>query len=181
MALLNRIGVDLFRNKLQLCKPLVTFRAVPKTNITSSVRTSSSSSDDDVEFFEMVQLYLQRSINLCRKNLTKEVKLRISHEDKIKRVNGILDHIKPCNNILQCNFPIKRDDGSVQIIEGYRAQHSQHRIPCKGGKIWQLRSYSPTMSISGVFHVIGLKLSRYAIENVCVAFCNLFNSKRNIV
>jgi glutamate dehydrogenase (NAD(P)+) len=31
------------------------------------------------------------------------------------------------------NFPLHRDDGSTEVIRGYRAQHSHHRLPCKGG------------------------------------------------
>ena len=46
---------------------------------------------------------------------------------------GILEQIKECNAVYQMRFPLKRDDGSVEVIEAYRVQHSQHKTPCKGG------------------------------------------------
>ena len=47
--------------------------------------------------------------------------------------SGILDQIKICNAVYQMRFPIKRDDGSIEVIEAYRVQHSHHKTPCKGG------------------------------------------------
>ncbi|HLF46101.1 MAG TPA: Glu/Leu/Phe/Val dehydrogenase [Chitinophagaceae bacterium] len=47
--------------------------------------------------------------------------------------SGILDQIKACNAVYRMRFPIKRDNGSVEVIEAYRVQHSQHKTPCKGG------------------------------------------------
>ncbi|HVX50976.1 MAG TPA: Glu/Leu/Phe/Val dehydrogenase dimerization domain-containing protein, partial [Chitinophagaceae bacterium] len=47
--------------------------------------------------------------------------------------NGLLDQIKACNAVYKMKFPIKRDDGSIEVIEAYRVQHSQHKTPCKGG------------------------------------------------
>jgi len=41
--------------------------------------------------------------------------------------------IKACNSLLRVNFPLRRDDGSVEVIRGYRAQHKHHRLPVKGG------------------------------------------------
>jgi len=46
---------------------------------------------------------------------------------------GILEQIKACNAVYQMRFPIKRDDGNIEVIEAYRVQHSQHKTPCKGG------------------------------------------------
>lgn len=34
---------------------------------------------------------------------------------------------------LKVSLPIRMDDGSVQVFEGYRVQHSSSRGPCKGG------------------------------------------------
>jgi glutamate dehydrogenase (NAD(P)+) len=31
------------------------------------------------------------------------------------------------------SFPIKRDDGSIEVIHAWRAEHSQHKLPTKGG------------------------------------------------
>ncbi|MEP6700729.1 MAG: Glu/Leu/Phe/Val dehydrogenase [Bacteroidota bacterium] len=46
---------------------------------------------------------------------------------------GILDQIKACNAVYRMKFPVKRDDGTVEVIEAYRVQHSHHKTPCKGG------------------------------------------------
>lgn len=46
---------------------------------------------------------------------------------------GILEQIKACNAVYRMRFPIKRDNGTIEVIEAYRVQHSQHKAPCKGG------------------------------------------------
>lgn len=46
---------------------------------------------------------------------------------------GVLEQIKACNAVYQMKFPVKRDDGRIEVIEAYRVQHSQHKTPCKGG------------------------------------------------
>jgi glutamate dehydrogenase (NAD(P)+) len=46
---------------------------------------------------------------------------------------GVLEQIKQCNAVYQMRFPLKRDDGSIEVIEAYRVQHSHHKTPCKGG------------------------------------------------
>jgi len=56
-----------------------------------------------------------------------------SLEEVQHQIRGILQSMKPCNHILQVNFPLRRDDGSYEVIQGFRAQHSQHRMPTKGG------------------------------------------------
>ncbi|CAH1246863.1 GLUD1 [Branchiostoma lanceolatum] len=99
-------------------------------------RMCSSASDgevDDPNFFHMVEGFVERSVEIVKDKLVEDMKGKGSVEDKRKRVEGILKIIKPCNHVLAVSFPIKRDNGEFVMIEGYRAQHSQHRTPCKGG------------------------------------------------
>jgi glutamate dehydrogenase (NAD(P)+) len=46
---------------------------------------------------------------------------------------ALLANIKACKNLFYTSFPIKRDDGSIEVMHAWRAQHSHHRLPCKGG------------------------------------------------
>ncbi len=46
---------------------------------------------------------------------------------------GLLDQIKFCNSVYKFNFPLKKEDGTYEVLEGYRVQHSHHKLPAKGG------------------------------------------------
>lgn len=45
---------------------------------------------------------------------------------------GLLTQIKLCNSVYKMKFPVK-DGDDVLVVEAYRVQHSQHRVPTKGG------------------------------------------------
>jgi glutamate dehydrogenase (NAD(P)+) len=45
----------------------------------------------------------------------------------------LLANIKACKNLFYTSFPIKRDDGSIEVMHAWRAEHSHHKLPCKGG------------------------------------------------
>jgi glutamate dehydrogenase (NAD(P)+) len=46
---------------------------------------------------------------------------------------ALLANIKACKNLIYTSFPLKRDDGRIEVMHAWRAQHSHHRQPCKGG------------------------------------------------
>ena len=46
---------------------------------------------------------------------------------------GLLDQIKAINNVIHFTFPIKRDNGSIEVVHAWRAEHSHHMLPTKGG------------------------------------------------
>jgi len=73
------------------------------------------SEKESLKFFKQVEDYVEKA--------SKYVKCR----------PDVLKQIRQNNSIVHINFPIKRDDGSVEVIEAWRSQHSQHRTPCKGG------------------------------------------------
>ncbi len=75
--------------------------------------------------------------------------------------SGILEQIKACNSVYRMNFPIKRDNGTIEVIEGYRVQHSQHKSPCKGG----IR-FSEAVNQDEVMALAALMTYKCAIVNV---------------
>lgn len=46
--------------------------------------------------------------------------------------NGTAQAIKTCNAVLQVKFPVKIR-GKIEVFTGWRATHSTHRLPSKGG------------------------------------------------
>ncbi len=46
---------------------------------------------------------------------------------------GLLDVIKACNSIYRFSFPFRRPDGTFETIHAWRVEHSQHKMPTKGG------------------------------------------------
>ncbi len=100
--------------------------APPKASLTRETSMTGSSMviphqnliglpSDEPRFLEMVKDYF---------DLTRDF-IDIEH--------GQLQSIKECAAVLRVTFPLKRDDGTIEIISGYRAQHSHHRLPVKGG------------------------------------------------
>ncbi|KAH8420750.1 hypothetical protein KR222_003882 [Zaprionus bogoriensis] len=87
----------------------------------------------DPRFFDMVEYFFHRGCQISEDRLIDEMKGKDSLDDKKKKVKGILMLMQPCDHIIEIAFPLRRDAGNYEMITGYRAQHSTHRIPTKGG------------------------------------------------
>ncbi len=68
-----------------------------------------------IKFFEQVNKYFDRAAGYT------------------KFPKGLLDQIKICNTVCHFAFPIQKDDGSIETIHAWRAEHSFHKLPTKGG------------------------------------------------
>lgn len=65
-------------------------------------------------FFDNVSLYFDRAVAFTQ------------------HPKGLLDQIKVCNSVYSFQFPVRTQRG-IEVISGWRAQHSHHKLPVKGG------------------------------------------------
>jgi glutamate dehydrogenase (NAD(P)+) len=49
-----------------------------------------------------------------------------------KYPEGLLEQIKYCNSVYRMKFPV-RVKNNIEVIVAYRVEHSQHKLPVKGG------------------------------------------------
>jgi hypothetical protein len=67
------------------------------------------------QFLEMVKLYFDEA------------------SQNIDIPHYYIDLIKNAKAAIRINFPLVRDNGSIEVITAFRAQHSLHYLPTKGG------------------------------------------------
>ena len=79
----------------------------------SLARTSTSTKEPS--FLEMVHTFYDRAAELTDID------------------QGELELIKGCNAVYRVQFPFRRQSGKIEMINAYRAQHSHHYTPVKGG------------------------------------------------
>jgi glutamate dehydrogenase (NAD(P)+) len=72
------------------------------------------SSDGGQKFLESVDRYFYRAAGLT------------GHPE------GLLKQIRTCNSVYSFQFPIRKGDG-YEVITAWRAEHSHHKLPVKGG------------------------------------------------
>src|SRR4029434_1852796 len=46
---------------------------------------------------------------------------------------GLLDQIRACNGVHAFQFPVRHADGHIEVVRAWRAEHSHHKLPTKGG------------------------------------------------
>ena len=72
-----------------------------------------------------------------------------------------LNLIKACQTVVRFNIPLRRDDGSLETITCYRAQHSTYKLPVKGGT-----RYSDHIDLQEVEALASLMTFKLAIADV---------------
>ena len=78
-----------------------------------------------------------------------------------KHPPGLLSQIKNCNCVYHVSFPVVRDNGDIEVISAYRAEHSHHMQPTKGG----IR-YAPSVTDDEVMALAALMTYKCAIVDV---------------
>jgi len=78
-----------------------------------------------------------------------------------KYPKGLLDQIRECNSVYRMSFPIERDNGDIQVVYAWRAEHSQHKLPTKGG----IR-FAPDVNEDEVMALAALMTYKCAIVDV---------------
>lgn len=86
----------------------------------NTTRANFSTAEDETPanepgFLEMVKMYFDAAA------------------DVIDVPKYYIDVIKHAKAVIRFNFPLVRDDGSIEVITAFRSQHSLHYLPTKGG------------------------------------------------
>jgi glutamate dehydrogenase (NAD(P)+) len=74
---------------------------------------------------------------------------------------GLLNQIRSCNSVYRFDFPLRRADGSIDVIRAWRVEHSHHKLPVKGG----IR-YAPEVYEEEVMALAALMTYKCAIVDV---------------
>merc|ERR1711963_997033 len=129
---MQRLGRSLVAQPLRTCTPWAT-----------TARLSSTGPEDEPRFLECFKSYYDNAA-------------AISHHPA-----GVLQDLRSCRSILRVEFPVKVETGDWMQVVGYRAQHSTHRVPCKGG----IR-FSTEVDLQEVMALASLMTFKCAIADV---------------
>lgn len=136
-----------------------------RISTTAFLKSASHDADGEPGFLDMVSLFTENAhaITLNKLLSAKPTPGKRVEEQHVreKQIKGILDIIKPTNTALAVTFPLQRDNGEYELIKGYRAQHSHHRLPCKGG----IR-YAPDVNMDEVKALAMLMTFKCAVVDV---------------
>src|ERR1700732_1565028 len=90
-------------------------QAAPGTEPLNPIYPLRGPMADTISFFEQVN-----------RNFDKAAAFTSHHPD-------LLTLIKNCNSVYHFTFPLQRADGLIEVIHAWRAEHSHHKLPTKGG------------------------------------------------
>merc|ERR1719422_2354224 len=78
---------------------------------------------EDPGFFESVEYFFHKACVMAEDTLVDENmrSIRTSRDEKLKKAHGILRIIEPCAHVIEINFPLLRDNGEYEMIQGFRA------------------------------------------------------------
>ncbi len=85
-----------------------------RASLKSAARTETLAKPSVIPFFKSVE-----------ENFNKAVAVT-------KYPQGLADQIRVCNSVYYFQFPV-RIRGEIEVFEAWRVEHSQHKLPCKGG------------------------------------------------
>lgn len=73
----------------------------------------------------------------------------------------ILNIMRNCCAIMTFQIPLKRDDGTIEVLTAFRAHHSYHQSPCKGGV-----RFAPNVDMQEVQALASLMTFKMAVVDV---------------
>jgi len=73
----------------------------------------------------------------------------------------IYSYMETCASVIRFNIPLRLDSGRVKIVPCYRAQHSTHALPTKGGT-----RYDDNINLQEVEALASLMTFKLAIADV---------------
>jgi len=108
-ARLSACKFSLYHMSLLVARPFSTATSVPKAT------GPGLDANGEPRFLEQVKLFFASA----------SAKTGIDPE--------YLNLIQACQTVIRFNIPLRRDNGKLETVTCYRAQHSTHKLPCKGG------------------------------------------------
>jgi len=90
--------------------------------------------------------------------------VQLYFDESAKRTNvrpDMLNIMKNCCAIMTFQIPLKRDNGTIEVLTAYRAHHSYHQSPCKGG----IR-FAPNVDMQEVEALAALMTFKLAVVDV---------------
>ncbi|XP_075756828.1 glutamate dehydrogenase 2, mitochondrial isoform X4 [Pelodiscus sinensis] len=109
----------------------------------------------------MVEAFCGRAVHVAEADLVQKLRSSRPAQEKRQWVQGILESIQRCSHVLEVSIPVRRDSGHWEVVEGWRAQHSQHMLPCKGGV-----RFSESINIDDIKALAALMTYKCAVVDV---------------